>query len=194
MPAGYCLGLVQRVYGAPGLHNTAWEAWEATQEKYSSREMPDVSVPVWFDHYGTYDGVYGRFGHVVAWVPGRGFLSSPGSGTGQKWLQTIPEIERFYNCTFVGYSADINTVKVASYTEAPPIPKKDKRGNKMLMCHIPNGASDGKSPKFAIFGAGFFFEFEGQDEANAWILQIGANQSAVVNRQTMDEIKKASLA
>jgi hypothetical protein len=126
MPAGYCLGLVQRVYGAPGLHNTAWEAWEATQLKHLDQNLPPVSVPVWFDHWGTYDGVYGRFGHVVAWVPGRGFLSSPGSGVGQKWLNTIKEIERFYNCTYVGWSEDVNSLQVVQY-QPDPTPAKGKK-------------------------------------------------------------------
>jgi hypothetical protein len=128
MPAGWCLGLVQRVYGAPGLHNTAWQAWEATKLKHLDQDFPPVSVPVWFDHWGTYGGVYGRFGHVVAWVPGQGFLSSPGSGVGQKWLKTIKEIERFYNCTYVGWSEDINTVRTAQYVEEP---KPKKRNRKM---------------------------------------------------------------
>lgn len=119
MPAGWCLGLVQRVYGAPGLYNTAWQAWQATQEKHYSKDMPNVSVPVWFDHWGTYSGVYGQFGHVVAWVPGRGFLSSPGSGVGQKWLSSISEIERYYNCKYVGWTSDINSVVVAEEVITP---------------------------------------------------------------------------
>jgi hypothetical protein len=120
MPAGWCLGLVQRVYGAPGLHNTAWEAWEATTDKHLNRELPEVSVPVWFDHYGTYDGVTGQFGHVVAWIPERNqFLSSPANGTGQDWVNTIQEVERRYNSKYVGWSTDINTVKVAEYTSQP---------------------------------------------------------------------------
>jgi hypothetical protein len=129
MPAGWCLGLVQRVYRAPGLHNTAWQAWEATQLKHTDQNFPPVSVPVWFDHWGTYGGVYGRYGHVVAWVPGQGFLSSPGSGVGQKWLSSIREIERFYNSTYVGWSEDINTVRTARYVEEPkPNGKKKKMG------------------------------------------------------------------
>lgn len=129
MPAGWCLGLVQRVYGAPGLHDTAWQAWEATQLKHLDQDFPPVSVPVWFDHWGTYGGVYGRFGHVVAWVPGQGFLSSPGSGVGQKWLGTIREIERFYNSKYVGWSEDINTVRTAQFVETPtPKRKKPKMG------------------------------------------------------------------
>jgi hypothetical protein len=117
MPAGWCLGLVQRVYGAPGLYNTAWQAWEATKDKHYDRDLPPVSVPVWFDHWGTYDGVYGRFGHVVAWIPGRGFLSSPANGVGQDWVATIEQVERRYSSKYVGWTTDINTVKVAEYIQ-----------------------------------------------------------------------------
>ena len=117
MPAGWCLGLVQRVYGAPGLHNTAWQAWQATEDKHYDRELPPVSVPLWFDHWGTYGGVYGQFGHVVAWIPGRGFLSSPANGVGQDWVATIEQVERRYNSKYVGWTTDINTVKVAEYVK-----------------------------------------------------------------------------
>jgi hypothetical protein len=66
---------------------------------------------------------------VVAWVPGQGFLSSPGSGVGQKWLGTIREIERFYNSKYVGWSEDINTVRTAQFVEDPkPKRKKPKMG------------------------------------------------------------------
>jgi hypothetical protein len=125
---GYCLRFVQAVYGAKARYKSAWDAWEATKLKHGG-EMPDVSVPVWFSHYGTYGEhghqSYGNWGHVVAYVPGRGFLSSPGSGYGQKWLSSIKEIERFYNAKYVGWSEDINGLRVAEYTNNPTPTQKD---------------------------------------------------------------------
>jgi nucleoid-associated protein YgaU len=67
---------------------------------------------------GNYDGSgMKNWGHVVAYIPGAGFLSSPGSGYGQRWFGSVEEIERFFRCTFVGWSEDINTLQVATWTE-----------------------------------------------------------------------------
>jgi hypothetical protein len=133
--AGYCLRFTQSVYNAPIKHATAWDAWEATQHKFYSREMPDVSVPVWFDHWGTY-GEYGQYGHVVAYIPGRGFLSSPTSGYGQKWLDTIEQVEATYNSTFVGWTEDINGLQVAKITQ----PTKLTNGKEMYIIKDANGS------------------------------------------------------
>ena len=124
--AGYCLGFTQRVYGAPARYNTAWEAWEAVPDKHESRDIPqNVSVPIWFDHYGTYEGVTGRFGHVCAWIPGVGFLNSPGSGYGQKILPTLEATEKFYNAKFVGWSESINGLKIVQYNPEPTPEEED---------------------------------------------------------------------
>lgn len=125
--AGNCLRFTQSVYGAPARYETAWQAWENTELKHVTLTMPDVSVPVWFDHWGTYSNGYGQYGHVVAWVPGKGFLSSPGKGYGQQWLSTISEVEDFYNSTYVGWSEDINGLRTAIYTQ----PSNRRKSNTM---------------------------------------------------------------
>jgi hypothetical protein len=115
-PAGWCLAFAQKVYGAPVMYRSAWEAWENTQDKRYDA-LPNVSVPVWFSHFGTYQGEYANWGHVVAYVPGRGFLSSPASGVGQQWVATIEQVERIFNSKYVGWSTDINTLQVAQYVQ-----------------------------------------------------------------------------
>jgi len=118
--AGYCLGFTQRVYGAPARYNTAWQAWQAVPDKHENRDIPqNVSVPIWFDHWGTYGNVYGQYGHVCAWIPGVGFLNSPPSGYGSKVLQTIEEVENFYNSKFVGWSESINGLQIVKYDSNP---------------------------------------------------------------------------
>ena len=106
---GWCLWFAQEVWQVPHQFATAWQAWQATQFKHEDRNLPNVSVPVWFDHWGTYGDPprYGQYGHVVQYFPGRGFLSSPGRTYGQEWLATIEEVERRFNSTFVGWSEDM---------------------------------------------------------------------------------------
>jgi nucleoid-associated protein YgaU len=125
--AGMCLRFAQKVFSTkPYGYESAWIAWEATQVKHYDRNFPNVATPVWFSHMGTYGGVYKNWGHVVAWIPGAGFLSSPGSGYGQQWFGSIEEIERYFRCTFVGWSEDINDLDVMDWNDdggdVPPVP------------------------------------------------------------------------
>lgn len=109
--AGWCLWFVQEVFGVSHLYRSAYEAYLDTKYRNTSRTMPNFAVPVWFSHWGTYGTppTYGNWGHVVAWIPERGqFLSSPGSGYGQQWFNSIGEIESFFNSTYLGWSLDIS--------------------------------------------------------------------------------------
>lgn len=115
--AGWCLKFTQDSFRAPRMYASATDAANATKLRNSSRSMPNVAVPVWFDHWGTYQGRYANWGHVVDWVPGRGFLSSPASGFGQLWLSSIEAVERTFNAKYRFWSLDINTLQVAK--EAP---------------------------------------------------------------------------
>jgi hypothetical protein len=121
--AGWCLRFVQSVFNAPVKHPSAWAAWNATTLKHQDRNLPNVAVPCWFSHIGNYDGTgMKNWGHVVAYIPGSGFLSSPGSGYGQKWFGSIEEIERYFRCTYVGWSEDINGLQVATWSEDKDTP------------------------------------------------------------------------
>jgi LysM repeat protein len=110
-------------FGAQGGYSCAAEAWNASPTKNGSREMPPVSVPVWFSWWGNIDGTYKDWGHVVVWVPGRGFLSSPGRWSdpyGQQWFSTIEEIERWFSCSYNGFTLDIMpNGSVAAITDDP---------------------------------------------------------------------------
>jgi hypothetical protein len=111
---GYCLAFGEDVFSAPhNLHKYATEAWLAAKYKHFDRNMPNVSVPVWFTYWATIAGIYRNWGHIVTWVPGRGFLSSPLQQDGtQQWLASLEEVEKRYKCTFVGYSEDISGKRV----------------------------------------------------------------------------------
>lgn len=123
--AGWCHRFARAVFNAPlvaGL-DSATKAANATEYRHHTRAMPDVAVPLWFDHDGDYDGTgVKNWGHVVVYVPGAGFLSSPGyakfdaSGReipSQEWFASIEAVERTFNARFRFWSEDINGLRVA---------------------------------------------------------------------------------
>lgn len=124
---GFCLRMQQSVWGAPVMYETAWQSYQHTQFRHAANEpLPnDVAVLLWFDHWGTYGEppIYGQFGHVATYVPGRGILSNPAKGKGQKWYNTIQECAADCNATYVGWSEDINGLRVAEITNTPPLPE-----------------------------------------------------------------------
>lgn len=187
--AGWCLRFTQAVYGAPARFPTAWEAWLNTSLKHTDRDLPSVSVPVWFESWGDFGfGEYKNWGHACAWIPGRGILSSPASGYGQTWFSSIEDAERRWGMKFAGWSEDINGLRVAQVDGS----SKQGGGNaKMLMIHKPSG--DNNQWRFAVFATGFWLEFVGQDAANQFAKQIGAS-SLQVSENFWNHCKKAAQA
>jgi len=69
-------------------------------------------VPVWFSHFGTYNGVYKNWGHVAIYKDGT-IWSSPISHKPYADIWTsIEQVEQRYNCKFIGWSEDIGNVRV----------------------------------------------------------------------------------
>lgn len=120
--AGWCLSLARQVARAPAREATAWDAWQNVRWwHYPTTGLPNVPVILWFSHWNTYNGVYQNWGHVVYYIPGRGFLSSPGSGYGQEWLSSVAAVVARFGGAYVGWSEDISTQRVAQLiTDAPP--------------------------------------------------------------------------
>ncbi len=116
-----CLGQAQRVFGAPGTHYCARDAWDDAALKHGDRDLPSVPVPVWFANTLTIGNETRDFGHVAVWFPDRGqFLNVPASGNGQKWLNSIDEVNRWNGCDgYLGWTEDINGLRVAEYVGAP---------------------------------------------------------------------------
>lgn len=128
--AGACLRMQQDVWAAPVRYPTAWASFEANPDKHADKALPGVPVLLWFDHWGTYNGVYGQYGHVATHVPGRGILSSPASGYGQQWFNNIEAIEGALACTYVAWTPSLNGLTVAAY-QSEPIPTPTIRKPKM---------------------------------------------------------------
>jgi hypothetical protein len=132
--AGYCHRMARAVYSAPWLPgiDSATKAANITQWRHYERDMPNVAAVVWFDHWGTYGGVYANWGHVVAWIPGHGFLSSPHRGIGQQWYPTLAAVERAFNCSFRFWSEDINGLRVAEPESEDDMPTVDEIVNGIM--------------------------------------------------------------
>jgi len=131
--AGYCLRFARRVSNpdAPAGPNFAWDSWVMTKYKHADGNLPNVAVPVYFEYV-----VNGQNqGHVAWWIPAQNrFLSSPTSGTGQRWLDRLSQIEDLYHCRFVGWAEDINGVRVAEpLPELAPTPGMPAVGSRIQL-------------------------------------------------------------
>jgi hypothetical protein len=119
--AGMCLRFQQRVYpGSPvKYYPTARAAWDASAFKHA--ELPDGTaiVPISFSWVGSISGTYQDWGHAAVFFPGRGILSSPGSGYGQKWFGSIDECARFFGAKYLGWTEDVGGFRVVDYVADP---------------------------------------------------------------------------
>lgn len=125
---GLCLRYAQSFFGAPVAHRSALDAWDATVYRHGPDEpIPDVPVILWYSHVGAYDDGNGPYrgvpvggladwGHVTPIVPGVGIYSSPANPYGGASFDvygTIAEVEQAFNATYLGWSEDINGLRVA---------------------------------------------------------------------------------
>lgn len=107
---GLCLDYARRVFRAPAGNATAWIAWNATQYKHLDQDFPDVAILQWY----SFISGGANLGHVTVNVPGVGIYSSPYErGTTHAVLSSVSEVERIYGVKYVGWSEDINGVRVA---------------------------------------------------------------------------------
>lgn len=129
--AGYCLRFQQRVFpGSPVTYfPTARSAWD--NSGFQHAEYPDGSaiVPITYSWVGTINGIYQDWGHAAVFFPGRGILSSPGSGYGQQWFGSIDELARAWNLTYLGWTEDVGGFRVVDYVSDPtPAPTPTPSG------------------------------------------------------------------
>lgn len=108
---GLCLAYARQVFGVGAVYPTAWQGWLNVKYRHTDAIPGDVAVPLWFSGAG-------GAGHVAIHVPGKGIYSSPyKSGQAYAVLSSIAEIERIYKVKYVGWSEDINNVRVVTQEE-----------------------------------------------------------------------------
>lgn len=159
------------------MHPSATIAANSTKERFASRTMPNVSVPVWFDHWGTYGdygGTYANWGHVVVWVPGRGFLSSPHSGFGSIWYSTLSQVEGAFNAKYRFWSLDINTLRVAKPAPKPVTPPQEEKEDEDMAVGSSIDTDINGTKTYAVY-----------DRDGFWTQWIGGNQTYLNNIRKM---------
>lgn len=118
--AGFCLRFQQKVFpGSPAVYYpTARAAWD---NSIQHAEHPDGSaiVPISYSWVGTINGIYQDWGHAAVFFPGRGILSSPGSGYGQQWFGSIEELAQRWGLTYLGWSEDVGGFRVVEGSSDP---------------------------------------------------------------------------
>ena len=119
--AGYCLRFQQRVFpGSPAVYYpTARSAWDASPTKHGDYPDGSAIVPISYSWVGTINGLTQDWGHAAVFVPGRGILSSPGSGYGQQWFGSIDELARAWGLTYLGWTEDVGGYQVLAGAPDP---------------------------------------------------------------------------
>lgn len=131
--AGNCLAMAQGIAGAAIMHPSATAAANATKKRHHNRAIPNAVCVLWFDHWGRYGmpgrEVYANWGHVVVYVPGKGFASSSpvaGETSAPYYYNSIGAVERAFNATFRFWTEDINGTIVCQEEDiVTPQDKKD---------------------------------------------------------------------
>ena len=136
--AGRCLPFAQSFFGAPIRHDYARQSFAASSYIHLDWYPPaDAASLLWFDHWGTYYSYskgryeYVNAGHVAILVPGIGIFTSPAYARyvngyevpQQEIYQTIAAIERTFGATYIGWTEDINGLRVIQPKPAPQPPK-----------------------------------------------------------------------
>lgn len=122
---GWCLRFTRNSFNKIASRwDYARQAWDNSPTKHTSALPGDVSVPVWFDWWGTIDGKYGNYGDVAIWVPGRGVFGTPlkKDGFGNRWDASVEAraVAIGGKAKYLGWTEDVNGVRVVEPSPVVP--------------------------------------------------------------------------
>lgn len=134
--AGWCLRHTQSVFASPVAFPSARKAWDGQKGRHTDIPPLGISVPIWFDHYGTYGSpaFWDNWGHVATRLPDGRVLTSPFySNYGSEIYESIDRMARSMpgGATYLGWSEHMNGKQVVQY-ERPnkPTPENTTRKSK----------------------------------------------------------------
>lgn len=144
---GWCLRFTQTAYQSPIKYLSARAAWDGQRGRHTARPPKGVSVPIWFDHWGTYGSpaYYANWGHVALWLGNGQVLTSPlknsqllrwdplkGIWVGRGVYASIEAMQRDLggNPKYLGWSEYLNGRQVVRYVNStapkPPSPGQEE--------------------------------------------------------------------
>lgn len=149
--AGFCLRFQQ--YAFPGspvtYYPTARSAWDNSGFQHAEYPSNDAAVPISYSWVGTINGVTQDWGHAAIYVPGRGVLSSPGSGYGQQWFSSIDDLARRWGLTYLGWTEDVGGFRVVDWVDSPaPAPAPTPAPSGTYYTVVPNDNLWGIAERF----------------------------------------------
>jgi hypothetical protein len=117
---GWCLLYVQTAFSAGWSGASALDGWNMSAGKHQDRNLPSgVFVPIWFNHWGTYGGVYKNWGHVALYKDGRIWSSPLSHKPYADTFGSIGEIEQRFNAKYVGWTEFVGNTRVLEAAPAP---------------------------------------------------------------------------
>lgn len=101
-----CLDNVRRGYGIANKYDSAWEAWQHTQQ-HADRNVPAaLAVPLFYSYTTTIDGVTQNYGHINVRLPD-GTVWSDGT-----IYANIDAYTSHHDPVFVGWGESVNDFKI----------------------------------------------------------------------------------
>lgn len=106
MPAsGYCLQFVRQCFDIPSYYASAIDAWNGSTTQHPGDRNPPPAVPLFFASPSVYD-------HVVFGVSASECISTFNADI--RSFAGIADIERQFSASYLGWTEDLNTVRVYS--------------------------------------------------------------------------------
>lgn len=115
-----CLANVVKGYGIQNKYDSAWEAWEHTQQ-HEDHDIPaNVAVPLFYFYTTTLDGITQNYGHINVQLP-NGTVWSDGN-----IYANLNAYTAHHDPKFVGWGESVNDFKIL---EGGPMPTLVDDGN-----------------------------------------------------------------
>jgi hypothetical protein len=189
--AGWCLYFAEEVWKTNHLYYDATEAWNDTQFKHEDRNFPNVSVPVWYS--------WDVDGHVATRTPDGRVFSSPMTGYGNVWFNSVDECANTITkvtgikCQYLGWSEDLAGVNLIKEEDMEPADYRTNEGDVVngyqgILGRQPNADEikiyNGKTHKE------FWYALVFSDEFKARIAATGSLPKGTYLRVNKDDVKE----
>lgn len=131
--AGWCLRHTQSVFSSPVAFPSARAAWDGQKGRHSDRPPLGVSVPIFFDHYGSYGqpAHWDNWGHVATRLADGRVLTSPFySNYGSEIYESIDHMAQSMpgGAKYLGWSEYMNGKQIVRYetTQGDDMPSAEE--------------------------------------------------------------------